>query len=149
MTLGEFTKIINLYGTEPSCWPSELYAQCQTFLATNSEAEALLQQQKQVDELMEQLTVPDFPGLEHRVLNQALPARDSIFLDRLLSWLIPDNNIGKQIWRPACAACMPLFIGILLGNFFSFGIGIEDDSFPYWDDELVMLSLSDYTESTF
>jgi hypothetical protein len=42
-----------------------------------------------------------------------------------------------------------LVFGIVLGNYFSFGIGIEDDGFQYWDDELAMLSLTDYTETNF
>ena len=82
MTLDEFTKIIDLYGTEPDCWPSELHTQCKTFLTTHSEADALLKRQRQVDELMKQLTVPNFPGLELRALNQALPERDNKFFDR-------------------------------------------------------------------
>jgi len=56
---------------------------------------------------------------------------------------------GKQVWCPAIAVSIPLVFGIVLGNYFSFGVGIEDDGFQYWGDELAMLSLTDYTQRNF
>ena len=66
-----------------------------------------------------------------------------------MNWLISDENFSKQVWRPIVAACIPLAFGIVLGNYFSFSIGIEDYGFQYWDDELVMLSFTDFTEANF
>ena len=109
----------------------------------------LLNQQWQVEESMAKLEVPSFSGLETRVLNQPLPEQNRSFFEEVMSWLILDEYFGKQFWRPAIAACIPLVFGIVLGNYFSFGIGIEDDGFQYWDDELAMLSLTDYTETNF
>lgn len=149
MTLDEFTRIIDLHGSEPAHWPKSLRGECESFVANNVEARMLLNQQWQVDESMAKLEVPSFPGLETRVLNQLLPERNQNFFEEVLSWLIPDESFGKQFWRPAIAACIPLVFGIVLGNYFSFGIGIEDDGFQYWDDELAMLSLTDYTETNF
>ena len=149
MTLDEFTRIIDLHGSEPAHWPKSLRGECESFVANNVEARMLLNQQWQADESMAKLEVPSFPGLETRVLNQLLPERNQNFFEEVLSWLIPDESFGKQFWRPAIAVCIPLVFGIVLGNYFSFGIGIEDDGFQYWDDELAMLSLTDYTETNF
>ena len=149
MTLDEFTRIIDLYGTESEHWPRSQRAECESFLANNIEARALLNQQWQVDDLLAKLEQPNFPGLETRVLNQALPDRGRNPMDSIISWLIPGDSIGKQVWRPAIAACIPLVFGIVLGNYFSFGITAEDDDFQYWNDELAMLSLTDYTEVDF
>ena len=149
MTLEKFTRIIDLYGCESARWPQSLLAECESFVTNNIEARTLLNQQYQVDESMEKLEVPDFPGLETRVLNQSLPKHNRSFFEEAMSWLIPDEYFGKQVWRPAIAACIPLVFGIVVGNYFSFGIDIEDDGFQYWDDELVMLSLTDYTETNF
>ena len=149
MTLEEFTRIVDLYGSESARWPKKLRAECESFVANNIEARTLLNQQRQVNELMAQLEVPSFPGLETRVLNQPLPERERSFFEEIMSWLLPDENFGKQIWHPAIAACIPLVFGIVLANYFSFGIGIESDGFQYWDDELAMLSLTDYTETSF
>ncbi|PCI80228.1 MAG: hypothetical protein COB20_03315 [SAR86 cluster bacterium] len=149
MTLEEFTRIIDLYGAESARWPKSLRAECQSFLANDIEARTLLNQQWQVDEIMGQIEVPSFPDLENRILNQSLPERNRSFFEEVMGWLIPEENFGKQVWRPAIAACIPLVFGIVLGNYFSFGVGIEDDGFQYWDDELAMLSLTDYTETSF
>jgi len=149
MTLEEFTRIVDLHGSDSARWPKRLRGECESFVATNVEARMLFNQQWQVDESMAKLEVPDFPGLETRVLNQPLPERNRSFFEEVMSWLIPNENFGKQAWRPAMAACIPLVFGIVLGNYFSFGIGVEDDGFQYWIDELAMLSLTDYTETSF
>lgn len=149
MTLEEFTRIIDLYGSEAAHWPKRLRAECESFVANNIEARTLLNQQWQVDDTMAKIEVPSFPGLESRVLNQPLPERSRSFFEELVSWLLPQENFGQQVWRPALVACIPLVFGIVLGNYFSFGIGVEDDGFQYWDDELAMLSLTDYTETNF
>jgi hypothetical protein len=107
------------------------------------------QENEQLDRLLNQIEVPDFSGLESRVLNQSLPERQMPALDRFLDWLLPRENFGKNIWRPATAACLPLVFGIVVGNYFSFGFNLESDGFSYWEDELTMLSLNDYSETTF
>ena len=149
MTLEEFTRIIDMHGSESAHWPKRLRAECEAFVANNIEARSLLNQQWSVDELMEQLEVPNFPGLETRVLNQTLPERNRSFLDPIVDWLLPQGGYGQHLWRPAVAACLPLVFGIVLANYFSFGVGIENDGFQYWGDELAMLSLTDFTETSF
>jgi len=149
MTLEEFTRIVDFYGTKPERWPDSQRADCQSLVARDPRASALLEQQSQIDELLSQIEEPSFPGLQTRVLNQALPERKSGLLEIIVSWLLPESNSGSQVWRPAVAACIPLVFGIVLANYFSFGVGVEDDGFQYWGDELAMLSLTDYTETSF
>ena len=98
---------------------------------------------------MDQLAVPGFPDLELKVLTQEPPARSESLSDRIVNWLLPERNFRKQLWRPAMAACLPLVFGILLGNYFSFGVFAEADEYEYWEDELTMLSLTDYSENEF
>ena len=149
MTLEEFTGIIDLYGAESARWPKALRAECESFITNNAAARKLLDQEWVVDDLMGQLEVPGFPGLESRVLNQPLPEPKGSIFEELANWLLPGESFGKQIWRPALVACIPLAFGIVVANYFSFGVGIEDDGFQYWGDELAMLSLTDYTEIRF
>lgn len=149
MKIEEFTKIIETCGSESTHWPAELRDECADFMANNPAARTLINRQWELDKLLNQITVPVFPELESRVLNQQLPPRKGSLSNQVLAWVLPENGFGKQIWRPAMLACLPLVFGIVIGNFFSFGIGLENDGFAYWDDELTMLSLNDYTENSF
>lgn len=149
MKIEAFTKIVETYGADSTRWPAELREECTAFMASNPTARTLINRQCELDKLLDQIAVPDFPQLESRVLNQHLPARRGSLGDQVLAWLLPENGFGKQIWRPAMLACLPLLFGIVIGNFFSFGVGLENDGFAYWDDELTMLSLNDYTENSF
>jgi hypothetical protein len=149
MTLEEFTGIIDLYGAESARWPKALRAECESFITNNAAARKLLDQEWVVDDLMGQLEVPGFPGLESRVLNQPLPEPKGSIFEELANWLLPGESFGKQFWRPAIVACIPLAFGIVVANYFSFGVDIESDGFQYWGDELAMLLLTDYTETRF
>jgi len=149
MTLEEFTKIVAIYGSDTEAWPIVVRDDCKALIADSSEARTLIKQQQELDRLMDQLAAPEFPDLEARVLNQTLPDRSGSAIDSLMDWLLPENNFGKMLWRPVMIACLPLVFGILLGNFFSFGVFIIADEYEYWEDELTMLSLTDYSESEF
>ena len=149
MTLEEFTKIIEIYGSSSERWPVGLREECENFIANNSEARELNDRQQELEMLMNQIAVPEFPGLEAKVLNQQLPPRKLALLDPFLEWLLPAGKPGKLFWRPAMIACLPLIFGIVIGNFYNFGVGLQGESFEYWDDELYILSLNDYTENLF
>lgn len=149
MTLEEFTQIIDSHGSEPTRWPARLREQCKNFMANSIEARALISQQRQLEMLMDQIELPAFPGLEARVLAQVLPPPRDSSLEQFLAWLLPWDSLGKHFWRPAMAACLPLVFGIVIANFYSFGVGVQSEGFEYWDDELYMLSLNDYTENLF
>ena len=149
MTLEEFGKIIESYGSSSERWPVDMREECKNFIADNSEARELVNRQLELEMLMDQIAVPEFPGLEARVLDQQLPSRKLAPLDQFLEWLLPADKSGKQFWRPAMVACLPLIFGIIIGNFYNFGVGLQGESFEYWDDELYILSLNDYTENLF
>jgi len=96
-----------------------------------------------------------YKRIEARVLNQALPphvtqsprevhAASVGFMrgiDALIDWLSPPQ---QRHWRPIFAAACPLVLGIVIGNYFHFGLTpTSEPSFESWDDELVMLSFLD------
>ncbi len=61
MTLEEFTKIIESYGSEPGRWPVGLREACENFIADNNEARELINRQHELEMLMNQIAVPEFP----------------------------------------------------------------------------------------
>tara|TARA_B100000686_G_C16579379_1_gene857292 strand:+ start:165 stop:614 length:450 start_codon:yes stop_codon:yes gene_type:complete len=147
MKLGNFSQVIEIYGADSTMWPEDLREDLEAFLAKNESARSLLSEYSQLEQSLEKIAVPDFPGLETRVLNQALSPRQQSLFVSLISWLLPTENFGANLWRPALAACLPLVFGIVLGNYYSFGISSEVDEFDYWEDELAMIALTDISES--
>ncbi len=145
MTLDEFTHILEVYGSDAEQWPGAQREACLHFTKVNAQAKAMLASYQQLDANLNAIAPPSFPGLEQRVLSQSLPSRQSGFLDSIISWLLPATDSWSNLWRPLTAACLPLVFGIVVGNFYSFGITIEDDGFQYWDDELLMLSFNEYS----
>lgn len=102
-----------------------------------------------------------YSRVEARVLNQPLPTQfqptqskptgpDAVFdgglshaIDALIDWVSPRR---QTLWQPVLAASCPLVLGIVIGNFFHFGINTTNEpGFESWDDELVMLSFNDMT----
>ena len=149
MTLKELTKIIEYYGTQSDCWPEVDRGAALNLIATDSDAKQMRSQYMQLEALLDQHQVPEFPNLESRILTQNLPARRKALLDKLLDWLLPATS-AKLLWRPVLVACMPLLFGVVVGNFFNFGVNIEYiETAEYWEDELYLLSLNDYPESQF
>ena len=90
-----------------------------------------------------------FSGLEAKILGQSLPPRTPSLLEQLLEWLLPNSGFTLRLWQPVAAACLPLVFGIVLGNFYSFGVTFESDEMEYWEDELTMLSLNNYSENDY
>ena len=147
MKLGNFSQVIEIYGADSAMWPEDLREDLEAVLAKNESARSLLSEYSQLEQSLDKIAVPDFPGLETRVLNQALSPRQQSLFVSLISWLLPTENFGANLWRPALAACLPLVFGIVLGNYYSFGISSEVDEFDYWEDELAMIALTDISES--
>lgn len=143
MTLDDFKHVLDTHGSSRNSWPREIQDDCAKLLTEDAQARALLQSQHRLDAALDSLTVPDFRDLEARVMNQPLPPRDRALVDRLVEWLLPDSTSLSELWRPAMAACVPLVFGIVLGNYFSFGVVDETNGFENWDDELLMISFAD------
>ena len=144
MTLEDFKQTIECLGTDPAHWPIDTRVQCEMLLKSSSEARLLLNEQSDLDLLLQKMEAPIFPGLETRILNQDLPSRQQSIIDNIIEWLVP-NQLGAQIWHPAIAACLPLVFGVLVGNFFSFGVTEQGLALEYWDDELALLSFNDFS----
>lgn len=140
-----FAAIVEAYGTEPARWPTEERTAAMTHCATHPEAQALIEQFQTLDELLNQFHVADLSALQRNVLTQiARTSAENVF-DRLLDWLSPHSErLMAWLWRPALVACLPLVCGVLLADYFSFGIeGVQNSR----EEELYLLSLNDYTET--
>ena len=147
MTLEEFTYVLEVHGTNSTNWPKSLKKPIEAFLANNELGRSLLSEFEELEHHLNGLTVPEFSSLEYEILNQELPQKNHSLLDRILNCLIPTENITLNLWRPAMAACVPLIFGIVLGNFYSFGIITDVDELDYWNDELALLAISDFNGS--
>lgn len=140
MELGDFTSLLDRYGSSLEDWPEQEAESARRLLERDTAASAARARQRELETLIGDLPTPRFPGLEARIAAQALPPRGLTPLDRLLGFLLPEAD-GRALWRPAIAACLPLVMGIVLGNYLSFGIVAEEQISQEWDDELMMLSL--------
>ncbi len=143
-----FAALLDQHGSQLNDWPASVTAAARSLLASDVHARELLEQQAAIEGLLADLPQPDFIGLQTRILNQPLPTRPQSAIDKLLAWLIPDNGLSVQWWRPLTAACLPLFFGIVMSNYFTFGVVSQDQGFQDWEDELVMLSLNDSSETS-
>ena len=98
-----------------------------------------------------------YSRVEAHVLDQPLPPQSQLTvagapsfasgltrgIDALIDWVSPQR---QTLWQPVLAALCPLVLGIVIGNFFHFGVNATTEpSFESWDDELVMLSFNDMT----
>lgn len=140
-----FAAIVEAYGTEPARWPAEERTAAALHCATHPEAQALVEEFEALDELLNQFQIADLSVLQRNVLNQVARTSAGNFFDRLLDWLLPHSErLMAWLWRPALVACLPLVCGILLADYFSFGIeGVQNSR----EEELYLLSLNDYTET--
>lgn len=144
MTLEEFIALLEIQGSDLQAWAPAQRQAAEALLATSSDAARLLREQSHADTLLRNLPAPEFPGLVARISQQPLPERTPPLAERLLNWILPDRGIAG-LWRPATAACLPLLFGVVMANYFSFGIGTDSQAVAYWEDELAMISLADYT----
>lgn len=145
MKLTDFKNIIDTFGAQPEGWPEDIRESCQALLLRSDEAQLFLAEQSELDQLLGRLKPPAFTGLEQRILNQALPPQQT-WIDNLLAWMVPDG-FSVQLWRPALVACLPLMVGIVVGNYFSFGVSDQELALEYWDDELALLSFNDLSSA--
>jgi hypothetical protein len=144
MTKEEFLQLIEEQGAAAENWPHHLRPEIDHLLANDSDAVHALAEYRELDTLLLRIPVPDFSAATRRIANIDLPAQSLDLLDTIFNWLFPYSG-SAQVWRPALLACLPLLFGVAMGNYFNFGIS-NDDLQTAWDDELLMLSLSDYPQ---
>ncbi len=145
MNLEQFAHLLDVRGCARPAWPAREREQAEALLRENAAARDLLQRQQRMENLLDQIEAPEFPGLEASVLRQPLPARPGTLAGRIIDWLTPGNS-PLAWWRPAFAACLPLVFGVALSGWFSFGVDPQDSGYAYWDQELYLLSLYEYAE---
>ncbi len=144
MTAERFKEIVAAYGSSSEHWPESERAEATTYLSSSIEAQHIVCDASELDSLLSEFQVPEFPGLQEKVLNQILPPRSEGIIEYFLDWILPQSQHSPiQLWRPALVACLPLLFGLFLGTQFTFGIDELDNS---WDVELALLSLNDFSE---
>lgn len=145
MNLEQFTHLLDVRGCDRAAWPARDREQAESLLRESAAARDLLQAQRNMETLLDRIEAPEFAGLEARVLRQPLPTGTRALADRVIDWLTPGDS-PLEWWRPTFAACLPLAFGIALSGWFSFGVDSQDSGYAYWDQELYLLSLYEYTE---
>ncbi len=144
MNITEFTQLLEIHGADSGNWPQGKREAMLRLASEDSEASAILSEFNRLDGLLASMPAPQFADLGARIAAQDLPQRQPGLIDQFLSWLIPADG-GSSLWRPALAACLPLFVGVIVGNYSNFGIGESVQATQYWEDELAMISLADYS----
>ncbi len=140
-----FATIVEAYGSQPARWPADERAAATAFLAQSAQAQALVAEHHALDEWLDQYRLEALPSLESHVISQARSVSAGNAFDRLMDWLLPHSGrVLAWVWRPTMVACLPLVCGILLADYFSFGIEGTQNS---WEEELYLLSLNDYAET--
>jgi len=149
MKIEELTRIFENYGASPEGWPANKKIQIEELLRNEQKAKILKQEFYDLEKSLNQVYVPDFAELEQHILKQDLPQRNIDFCDKLLAWLLPTERSYGNLWKPAIAVCLPIMFGIILGNYYTFGVNIILDEDEFWEDQLIMLALYDHSEEAF
>jgi len=149
MTAQRFEQIVTAYGSESMRWPATEREAALHYLAEHSEAQALAEEYRELNHLLDAVQVPSLAQMERRVIRSLQEATRDSLLDKVLDWLLPRQSRGMAwAWRPALVACLPLICGVYMANFYSFGIesfGIESVE-NSWQEELYLISMNDYAE---
>jgi hypothetical protein len=143
MTIDEFESQLQLHGCTLDKWPHSIQTSASHLLKHSEAAKRLMAEYRHLELALDELGVPTMPDLERRILDAELPEQPLSFLDRAINWLVPRQQDSTQLWRPLAAACLPLFAGVLFGNYFSFGVENESTALNSWEDEFIMLALSE------
>lgn len=123
-----FKQLLATYGANPDRWPREYRAEAQAFL-DNAEP-STLQIERQLDSLLDTEFQPvDANRVRQQVISQLTPS----FTETMTSWLT------DGFWRPLAAACLPLFVGILIGGGTAGTTGEE----LALDEEIALMAMSD------
>ena len=149
MTAQRFEQIVTAYGSEPSRWPELEREAAQYYLANNSTAQTLVDEYRELCQLLDAVQVPELTQMERRVIRTLQEATRDSALDKILDWLLPRQQRGMAwAWRPALVACLPLICGIYMANFYTFGVDSfsTDSAENSWQEELYLISMNDYAE---
>lgn len=150
ISLQRFEQLLDAYGASPQRWPEHEHAAALQLLQQSAQAAQLMQSAQWLDEQLDLLPAPDFSHLNAVLLQTALPARRKKFTDRLLDWLLPMQTPSLAVfWRPAALACVPLMLGLAVGNQLDVLSDVNSADMYSLDleqSELDLISLADYSE---
>ncbi|TFH71498.1 hypothetical protein E3V39_13445 [Gammaproteobacteria bacterium LSUCC0112] len=150
ISLQRFEQLLDAYGASPQRWPAHERVAALQLLEQSPQAVQLMQHALWLDQQLDQLSAPDFLQLGSQILQQPLPARRKSLIEQLLAWLLPlQQHSAAVFWRPAALACVPLMLGLVLGNqldFYSDAYADELYSDELEETELDLISLADYSE---
>lgn len=150
ISLQRFEQLLDAYGASPQRWPDHERAAALQLLEHSAQAAQLLQNARWLDQQLDQLPAPDFVYLNTTLLTVLLPARRKKWTDQLLEWLVPAQARSAAVfWRPAALACVPLMLGLAVGNqleVFSDADTTDLYSVDMEETELELISLADYSE---
>ena len=108
MPIEEFRRLLDVHGGDLQRWPEAKRAEMEALIADSVDARAYLAEARVLDDALDGFEVPAV-DLSQRVLD-ALPQSR---VEKLLAWLLPP---APQLWwRPAMAAMMPVFLGVMIG----------------------------------
>jgi hypothetical protein len=151
ISLQRFEQLLDAYGARPERWPDHERAAAMQLLEQSAQAAHLWHSAQWLDQQLDQLPAPGFRQLDARLLAAPLPARHKKLTDRLLEWLVPlQARTAAVFWRPAALACVPLVLGLAVGNqldVFSDVYTADLYSVDMEETELELISLADYSES--
>ncbi len=150
ISLQRFEQLLDAYGASPQRWPDHERAAALQLLEQSSPAADLWQSAQWLDQQLDQLPAPDFMYLNTTLLTGPLPARHKKWTDQLLEWLMPAQARSAAVfWRPAALACVPLMMGLAVGNQLEIFSDVDTTdlySVDMEETELELISLADYSE---
>lgn len=150
ISLQRFEQLLDAYGASPQRWPDHERAAALQLLEQSAHAVQLMQNARWLDQQLDQLPAPDFLQLSTKLLQQSLPARQKSMTEQLMGWLLPlQQHSFAMFWRPAALACVPLMLGLVMGNqldIFSDAYAADMYSLDAEQTELDLISLADYSE---
>ena len=149
MNIDAFTQILETHGALESSWPEQSREACLQLVTSDEQARQIWNQFKSLERTLDTLQTPSFPGLETRILNQALPPQNPSWIERIIQWLLPNSDSLFSLWRPTFAACLPLVFGLVVGSIYNPETTELNADYEFWDDELIMLSFTDYSDSEY
>ena len=125
-SLHRFAEILEAYGANASHWPADQRETLLELIARSDEAREMLEQARQLDQLLDQYTVAESDDkLLHQVLD-GIPK--TTLVDQFLAWLWPKQK--SLFWQPALAMSLPLVLGIMVGSLWTPVDPVDD-----WDEE--------------
>ena len=150
ISLQRFEQLLDAYGASPQRWPDHERAAALQLLEQSSPAADLWQSAQWLDQQLDQLPAPDFMYLNTTLLTGPLPVRHKKWTDQLLEWLMPAQARSAAVfWRPAALACVPLMMGLAVGNQLEIFSDVDTTdlySVDMEETELELISLADYSE---